>query len=190
MSTPVLPVRPVRPRIPAPELLERAAEYGFPVRDVNDVWLTRDGDLVISSGAGVEHICVPEDRPDGAGQHGVLLHRAAPGYAEPRGSRKFVPRDTGPVNEPWTIADLEWAGRQLVAPAAEGIADGFGGFRSWLFAEDDAPVRAYRLWQEIAKRNRGGITMAEAVANFPTAALCRQLIADSRWLSVDEAAAL
>lgn len=190
MSTPVLPVRPARPRIPAAELLERAAEYGFPVRDLNDVWLTRDGDLVISSGAGVENICVSADRPDGAGQHGVLLHRAAPGYAEPRGIPKFVPRDAGPVNEPWTVEDLRWAGRQLVSPTAEGVNDGFGGFRSFLFGGDgDAPVRALRLWEEIAKRNRG-VTLAMAAANYPVAALCRQMILDSRWLSADEAAAL
>jgi hypothetical protein len=189
MTTPVLPHRPPRPRIPAREILDRAAAFGISVRDINDAF-ELDGDLVVDTGAGVQTIYVSADRPDGAGQHGPLLLRGAPGYAEPHGMRKFVPRDGRATTEPWTVKDLEWAGRQLTPPSLPTmVADGFGGFGQWLFEETDAPVRAYRLWTEIARRNRE-ITMAEAVANFPVAALCRQLILDSRWLAEDEAATL
>jgi hypothetical protein len=68
------------------------------------------------------------------------------------------------------------------------IEDGYGGYRNWLFAEENAPVRAYRLWQYVAKRRK--ITMPEAAAQDTLARTCRHLVLSCNWLADEEAAKL
>lgn len=186
INLPTLPVRPPRPRVPTTEVLERAAAWGVRPEDMNTGWITDEGDLAIESGLGVVNVYVAADRPDGAGQSGVLLLHGAPSCPEPRGIPKFVPRDVT-ATDYWTANDLDWAGRTLRPPAhPEHREDGMSGFGSWVFGGDgDAPVRARRLWREIAKRN--SLTLEEAVSRIPLARTCRQLIRDSGWLSEREA---
>lgn len=182
---PTLPSRPPRPRVPTPEVLERAAAWGLRPEEFNTAWITEEGDLAVESGLGLVNIYVDPSTPDGAGQSGCLLLHGAPGYSEPTSIRKFVPRHV-PESDYWTAADLDWVGRMLKPPPAERREDGMGGFSNWVFGgEGDAPVRARRLWVEIAKRN--GLTLDQAADRVPVVRVCRQLIIDSGWLSEREA---
>ena len=179
------PARPARPNpIPADVLAEAARAIGMAPNEIIDV-TDVDAGRIITTHDGSKVIVVPADRPDGAGQTGVLVYHW-PGMGEiPKMARVYVdPRPAVPMvdTQGWSVAELdELARRERVPDLEYGLSRGPSRL-PWVAGD---PVKARAAWLHIAHRT--GITPGEAaMRNVQEAADLRRIITDSGWLAAGE----
>lgn len=177
--------RPPRPVHTSPELLQRVAELmGMKEREITSAVPTEHGIVVITHD-GTRSIIVPEDKPDGLGQTGVLCW-PLPGHPTPRYARVYAdPGIPSPLErgEAWTVEDLDVAASKVSPPVSN--APGSEPWRQWIGGD---PVRAYAAWTYIA--NRRGDSMRTALAYSQPAAWARSVVIESGLLDPSEAAKL
>lgn len=184
---PEAPARPPRPQhVPEEILAEAARRLGMKRSEIVAVTDT-DAGRIIETTDGNAVIDVPADRPDSAGQTGLLIYRGVvcmstglPRYVDPATAGQQ--QGTG---EAWTVADLDIEAARVHVPAP--TYDGPGGPSRRVWIGND-PVRARAVWCMIATGL--GVEPQQAAHRSAEAGHCRQLITASGWLSAREAASL
>jgi hypothetical protein len=181
------PVRPPRPQhIDDETRADAARRLGMKPSEITAV-VDTDAGRIVTTADGTALIDVPVDRPDGAGQTGLLVYRGliskdsgASRYVDPTTARQH----TG-TSEAWSVADLDTEAARLHVPAPA-YGDPSGPSQSAWIGND--PIRARAVWCKIATGL--GVDPAQAAHRNAEAAYCRKVIAASGWLSAAEAAAL
>jgi len=184
---PEAPARPPRPQhVPEEILAEAARRTGMKRSEILAVTDT-DAGRIIETSDGNSVIDVPADRPDGAGQTGLLIYRGVvcmstslPRYVDSATAQ----RQQG-GGEAWTVADLDVEAARVHVPAPTYDGPSGPSRRAWIGTD---PIRARAVWRMIAEGL--GVEPQQAAHRSPEADHCRQVIVASGWLSAREAASL
>lgn len=189
-TTELPPPRPPRPaRLDPGVLAEAARALGMKEREIALVTDTEAG-RVIQTVDGVAMIVVPADRPDAAGQTGVL-HFPTPRHPASRNPRVGTYADpAGPapaeVTEGWDLADLDQEARRVPVPPAVNVPGVGPSLLPWI---GNDPVRARAAWLYMADRLRLPPASPTLRRNQHVARY-RAIILASGWLDEREASRL
>jgi len=183
--------RPPRPVHIDPQVLaEASAVTGMKKREIVEV-IDTDAGRVVHTVDGSACIIVSRDRPDGAGQHGVMHYPRPGGPLPPKGAAVFVdpaPAQQAPAEEPWTIQDLDTAASRVVTPSAPTGGRAGPSYAPWIAEASDPAERAIRaraLW--LGRAERAHLTPNVAAHRFADCADFRRIVIGSGLLSDREA---
>lgn len=185
MSFPKPPPRPARPKVTDPELLRRAARLScMEPHQICGAEETEIG-LVMTFPGGAQSVYVPEDKPDAAGQKGLLQLRPPTGHKFSQQARIYQHHrtdDSTADNEPWSVSELDELARRNVNMPAWVRGDHGPTLLYWV---DGCPVRARSAWLMVARQARMTPGYAAEIGRGDCNNY-RKLIVDSGWIRTDE----